>query len=140
MNWQRRRTNRKRRLFRLELLEHRWLLAGGVAQVGYFDTWDGGIVPSSDVEGITYHPSGALYLADAGIDEQPSIFNGDNLFETSLSGDQIFRGIASGNSEPTGITFNQFDGYFYVTDADSQLVVRLDSALDNPRYEFATEE
>ena len=95
MSWQQRQTNRKRRRFCLELLENRWLLAGVVSQVGYFDTWAGGIVRSTDVGGIATHPSGSLYLVDPMIDDQPSIFDGDNLFEVSLSGDQISREIAS---------------------------------------------
>ncbi len=141
MSWQRRRTDRKRRRFSVELLEDRRLLAGDISQVGYFDTWDGGVIRSTDIAGIAYHPSGRLYLADSEINELPSIFNGDNVFETSLSGDQVYRGIASGNDEPTGITFNEFDGQFYVTnDTGDKLVTRYDSNLNNPLYEFAPQD
>ncbi len=138
MRLQRRRLDRKRRRFSVELLEDRLLLAGDISQVGYFDTWDGGIIRSTDIAGIAYHPSGHLYLADSEINELPSIFNGDNIFETSLTGDHVYREIASRNTEPTGITFNEFDGYFYVAnDRAEKLVTRYDSNLNNPRYEFA---
>ena len=141
MSWQCRRLNRKRRRFFVELLENRLLLAGDISQVGYFDTWDGGIIRSTDIAGIAYHPSGRLYLADSEINELSSIFNGDNIFETSLSGDQVYGEIASGNSEPTGITFNEFDGYFYVTnDTGDKLVTRYDSNLNNSLYEFAPQD
>ena len=53
----------------------------------------------------------------------------------------MLREIASGNTEPTGITFNAFDGYFYVTnDTRDRLVTRYDNNLDNPLYEFAPQD
>ncbi len=131
-----------KRPLRWEQLEDRRLLAGMITQVGYFDTWDGGIIRSTDVAGIGYHaPSGHLYLADSEINELSSIFNGDNVFETSLSGDQVYREIASGNTEPTGITYSEFDGYFYVTnDTGDKLVSRYDHNLNNPLLEVSTED
>ncbi len=139
MDWQRRMNGRRRR-FTMELLENRRMLAGNVTQVNYFDTWDGGIIRSTDIAGIAYHPpSGNLYLADSEINELASIFNGDNIFETSLSGDQVFREIASGNTEPTGITYNEFDGYFYVTnDTGPKTVTRYDSNLNSPLLVIST--
>ena len=142
MDWHRGRLDRKRRRFLVELLEDRRMLAGVITQVDYFDTWDGGIIRSTDVAGIAYHPpSGHLYLADSEINELPSIFNGDNIFETSLSGDQVFREIASGNTEPTGITYNEFDGYFYVTnDTGPKTVTRYDNNLNNPLSVISTKD
>ncbi|MFB3105846.1 MAG: hypothetical protein ACE1ZA_13125, partial [Pseudomonadales bacterium] len=132
---------RKRRRLAFERLEDRRLLTGDISQLGYFDTWDGGIIRSTDVAGIAYHPpSGHLYLADSEINELP-IFNGDNIFETSLSGDQVFREIASNNTEPTGITYNEFDGYFYVTnDTGPKTVTRYDSNLNNPLLVISTKD
>ena len=131
----------KHRRLVLERLEQRWLLTGEITQVNYFDTWDGGIIRSTDVAGIAYHPpSGHLYLADSEINELP-LFNGDNIFETSLSGDQVFNEIASGNTEPTGITYNEFDGFFYVTkDTGSKTVTRYDSNLNNPLLVISTQD
>ncbi len=121
---------RQRRLS-AERLEERALLAV-VTQVGYFDTWDGGIIPSTDVAGIAYHPgSGSLYLADSEIDEI-SQFQGNNIFRSSLDGQQLYQEIASGNKEPTGITYNEFDQFFYVTNDDNHTIQRYDSNLNNP--------
>ncbi len=141
MDWQRR-MDGKRRRFVMELLENRRMLAGNITQVNYFDTWDGGIIRSTDVAGIAYHPpSGNLYLADSEINELPSIFQGDNIFATSLSGDQVFREIASRNTEPTGITYNEFDGYFYVTnDTGPKTVTRYNSSLNNPLAVISTKD
>lgn len=105
--------------------------------MGYFDTGNGGDLHSADVAGISSHPSGRLYLADSGIDALPE-FNGANLFETSVNGDQVHREIAAATTEPTGITFNSFDGYFYVTDnSDAKLVTRYDDNLNTPRFQFS---
>ncbi len=42
---------RKRRRLAFERLEDRRLLTGDISQLGYFDTWDGGIIRSTDVAG-----------------------------------------------------------------------------------------
>ena len=53
-----------------EQLECRLLLAGDITLVRHFDTWDGGIIRSTDVAGLGYHaPTGQLYLADSEINE-----------------------------------------------------------------------
>jgi len=127
----RKRTRQRRAVF--ETLEPRRLLAGEISLVRYFDTWGGGIIRSTDVAGMTYHPpSGHLILTDSEIDELPDIFNGDNIFEVSLRGDQVFRTIASHNAEPAGITYNAFDGFFYVTNDDNRHLARYDDALNAP--------
>ncbi len=112
----------------IEELEDRRMLAS-ISQVGYFETWNGGIIPSTDAAGITYQPnSGHLYLADSEINETPE-FQGSNIFEISPTGDQLYLGIPSGNDEPTGITYNEFDGYFYVTNDNTQLLTRYDTSI-----------
>ena len=133
---------KRRRRFAVELLEDRRLLAGVISQVNYFDTWDSGVIRSTDIAGIAYHPpSGHLYLADSEINELPSIFNGDNIFETSLTGDQVIREIASGNTEPTGITYNEFDGYFYVSnDTGPKTVTRYNDNLNDPLLVISTQD
>ena len=94
-----------------ERLEDRRVLAGVIMQAdpGYFDTWNGGLILSTDPAGIAFEPSslsppGHLYIADSEIDETPQ-FQGDNIFEISLDGQQLFREIASNNDEPTGAAF-----------------------------------
>ncbi len=124
--------NAYRRRLGNERLEDRCLLAGVITQLGYFDTWDGGVVPSTDVAGVAFHaPSGHLYLADSEINELPE-FQGDNLFEVSLAGDQLYQTIASNNTEPTGITYNELDGFFYVTNDDRHSITRYDNNLNSP--------
>lgn len=128
-------SKRPRSSLRVERLEDRLLLSAGIGTaelVRYFDTWDGGVIRSTDVAGITYHsPSGHLYLADSEINEL-SLFNGDNIFEVSLSGDVVYREITSGNGEPTGIAYSEYDHYFYVTNDVTRKIYRYDARLDTP--------
>ncbi len=109
-------------------------VAGGgfvIEYVGDFATWPG--IASSDVAGLTfYSPNGTLILADSEINELP-IFTGDNLFEVSLTGAPI-QAYASGNNEPTGITYNEFDGFFYVVNDDTKLLSRYESDPNNPLF------
>lgn len=117
---------------RPELLEPRLLLAGDITQVGYFPTWDGSAVKSTDPAGIAYHaPSGHLFIADSEID-QTRYFTGKNIFEVSRAGDQVFAEYATGNREPTGITYSEFDGYFYLTNDDERTITRYDASFAAP--------
>jgi hypothetical protein len=134
-NRRKQRHNPRRPQLHLEVLEERLLLAAGIGtiqQLNVFETWDAGIIRSTDVAGITYHaPSGHLYLADSEINELSGIFNGDNMFEVSLAGDVVYREIESGNGEPTGITYSEYDGFFYVTNDVTRKVYRYDFNLDD---------
>ena len=122
--------NRKRRLL-AERLEERALLAT-ITQLAYFDTWNGGTIPSTDAAGIAFHaPSGNLYLADSEINETPE-YLGKNIFEITPDGQTLVQEINSNNAEPTGITYNEFDGYFYVTNDDEHTIQRYDDNLNNP--------
>ncbi|MEM1070116.1 MAG: dockerin type I domain-containing protein [Planctomycetota bacterium] len=109
--------------------------------MSFFDTWAGGVIRSTDVAGITYHsPSGNLYLADSEINEL-GLFQGDNIFETTLTGDTVVREIASNNTEPTGIAYSEFDGFFYVTnDTGPRTLTRYDSNLDTPLQIISTKD
>lgn len=123
----------KGRKLALESLEPRRLLAADISLVRYFDTWDGSTIKSTDPAGLAYHPgSRSLYIADSEINEMPEYFEGHNIFEVSLNGETLHRGIASNNSEPTGITYNEFDGFFYVTNDNTRSIYRYDSALNSP--------
>jgi len=125
---------KKVRLF-LECLEDRRLLAGTATQIDTFEMWNGGVIPSSDASGVTYHPpSGHLFASDSEINEIPEISTGDNLFEISLSGNTLHQAYTSNNDEPTGITYNSFDGFFYITNDSSAMrgFARYDSNLNNP--------
>lgn len=107
------------------------LHAQTIKLVRHFDTWRGGIINSPDPAGIAYHyPSGRLFIADSERNELPG-FTGSNVYEVSTSGDNVFREIATGNDEPAGITYNQFDQYFYIVNDDKQTITRYDSNLNN---------
>jgi len=106
-----------------------------IIQTNYFDTgYDGSgtplLIPSIDPAGITYHGlSGHLFIADSEINELPTVFGevGGNIFEVSLEGDviyEIYDTTLDGNNEPTGICFNEFDGFFYMSNDDTKKVYR----------------
>ncbi len=46
----------KQRRLAIERPENRWQLADSISQVGYFDTWDSSIIPSTDVAGSISNP------------------------------------------------------------------------------------
>lgn len=109
-----------------------------------FQTWQDGIIMSTDPTGITFHPpSGHLIIVDSEINEINEIWNCENVFEVSLEGDKLFSTSdvyafggnpcpAKNKREPTGITFNPFDGFFYVTDDNDKVVLRYDENLSGP--------
>ena len=125
------------RALTVEPLEARHLLATDLMQVGYFDTWNGA-VPSSDPAGVAYHaPSGNLYISDSEINEIPA-YQGFNVFEVDPSGSPLIREIDGNNSEPTGITYNEFDGYFYMTNDNTHEIARYDSTFNGQLLEVET--
>ncbi len=129
-----RRGERQRRIA-FETLEPRALLAGDISLVRYFDTWGSGMNLSPDPGDLAYHaPSGHMFLVDPNINTTSGVPNRDeNIFEISLRGDQVYRRIVSNNEEPTGITYNAFDGYFYVTqDTGDRGIKRYDDRLNTP--------
>ncbi|MCB0290424.1 MAG: hypothetical protein KDH97_09230 [Calditrichaeota bacterium] len=111
---------------------------------GTFETWAGGIIMSTDPSGITYHqPSGHLLMTDSEINEIDDIWNCQNVFEISLAGDTVFNTFdvygaggapcpAQNYREPSGITYSAFDGFYYVTDDNQQVIMRFDSNFTAP--------
>jgi hypothetical protein len=123
------------------------LSAGEISLVRTFETWNGGIIKSTDPSGITYHPHvGHLFISDSEINEITAIWNCENIFEINLTGDQVFNTFDSfnpggqpcppitnnRNREPTGITFNEFDGYFYISDDGEHAIIRYDNEFGEP--------
>jgi hypothetical protein len=124
------------------------LLSGTeITLVKTFETWNANIIKSTDPAGITYHPqSGHLFISDSEIDEITSIWNCENIFEINLAGNQVFNTFDSynpgglpcppttngTNREPTGITFSEFDGYFYVSDDGEHAIMRYDDTFGAP--------
>jgi hypothetical protein len=77
-----------------------------------------------------------MFISDSEINEIDSIWNNENVFEISLAGDQVFSTYDSqapnGKREPTGITYNPFDGFFYVTDDDRGSILRYNATFGSP--------
>ncbi len=125
-----------------------WLTAGEIAFVRSFETWlaHPRIIASTDPVGITYHPSGHLFISDSEINELNQFWDCENIFEISLPGDQTFNSYDAYGSngtpcpplsnfterEPTGITYNWFDDYFYTTDDDEGAIFRYGSNFGAP--------
>jgi len=125
-----------------------WVNAGEITLVRSFETWLASprIIASTDPAGITYHPSGHLFISDSEINELSPIWNCENIFEGSLLGDQKFNTYdAFGPNgapcpptsnfmarEPTGITYNWFDGFFYISDDNEGAIFRYNSNFGAP--------
>jgi hypothetical protein len=116
-----------------EVLEPRAMLAGIVYEVGSFETWNAQpqVIESTDPAGIGYYaPAKTLLLADSEIDENVE-FEGHNVFKIGRDGKSVTDKFWPGNNpEPTGITWNEVDGFFYVTNDDEKTVTRFDENLD----------
>ncbi|MHC4082547.1 MAG: hypothetical protein ACYSU2_14630, partial [Planctomycetota bacterium] len=106
-----------------------------ITQLNYFATGydESGVpllIPSIDPAGVGYHdPSGHLFIADSEINEVDPVFDliEANIFEVSPGGDALYASYdltLLGNDEPTGITYNAFDGHFYVTNDDAMTITR----------------
>jgi hypothetical protein len=106
-----------------------------LVQVGHFATGFNELgnpllIPSIDPAGITFHaPSGHLLIADSEIEEVPAVWGivHANIFEVSTAGDVLYHTYdltVEGNSEPTGITYNEYDGHFYMSNDDTWKVYR----------------
>ena len=93
--------------------------------------WD---PPSPDPAGIVYLPeTGRLLVSDSEVDEMP-IFEGANLFETTLTGSlQATASTIEFSSEPTGVSYRASDGTLFVSDDDADRVTWLRSGPDR-RY------
>lgn len=89
--------------------------------------------PSSDPAGITYLPTlNHLLISDSEVNEIPSIFTGDNLFEVTLSGSLVrTASTISFSDEPTGVTLNPANGHlFFSDDTGSRLIYELNPGAD----------
>ena len=93
------------------------------------DLWP---VPSPDPSGITYNrTTGQLIISDAEVDEMP-IFQGKNLFVSTLGGTQVPPGGVSRpwSNEPTGVAYRSFDRNLFVSDDDLDRVFQVDPGAD----------
>lgn len=123
------------------------LHAGEIRLVRAYDTWKAGVIRSTDPAGIVYHaPSGHMYIADSEINEIAGVWNCENIFEVNLTGDQVYNTYDVRDPggkpcpplsnfrqrEPTGITYSEYDGYFYIADDDEQAIMRYDETFGAP--------
>lgn len=86
--------------------------------------------PSPDPSGIAYldpantpSASDRLFIADGEVDEIPTLFTGDNYFESSISGtlNRTGSSIAYSN-EPTGSDLNPANGHLFVSDDNARKI------------------
>lgn len=88
--------------------------------------------PSSDPSGIAYNNFGnSLLVSDGEIEEIPTLFTGNNLFERTLSGTQIRTGNTIAYSdEPTGLDINPANRHLFVSDDDANRIFEIDPGAD----------
>ncbi len=110
-----------------------------VTQLNHFNTGFNSsgvplVIPAIDPAGVAWHaPSGHLFIADSEIEEVSAAWSliHKNIFEVSPAGTTLYHSYdltLMGIGEPTGITFNPGDGFFYVSDDDDQRITRLSYA------------
>ena len=87
--------------------------------------------PSPDPAGAAYLPSSnSLLISDSEVNEIPSLFTGDNVFRTSLSGTLL--GTSSTlafSDEPTGVAYNPTNGHIFFSDDDNDEVYEVDTGI-----------
>ena len=97
--------------------------------------------PSSDSSGITYLPNdGWLLFSDSEINEEPSVYQGVNLWELTLDGSTVQdtgTTYPAYSNEPTGVSVNTsggaLGGRLYVSDDTGDVVYDVDPGPDD-RY------
>jgi hypothetical protein len=79
--------------------------------------------PSPDPSGITFLPSSnTLLISDSEVNEMV-IFEGDNLFEVTLSGDLVNTyNTLIFSEEPTGLDFNPDNGHLFFSDDNQNMI------------------
>lgn len=113
--------------------------APSIYQVGTIETWvgdSGGSIGSTDPAGITYVPSRkAFIISDSEINEIEQ-WTGSNLFEISNDFNTLIDSYATSVSrkEPTGISYNEYNGKFYITNDDNKKIYQY-SSLSNSSYD-----
>ncbi len=89
--------------------------------------------PSPDPAGLMYvAATGKLLVVDSEVEEMPNLWQGVNVFESTLSG-QLTGSFSTrtNSSEPTGITFDADRNDYFFTDDDQARVFRVDAGVDH---------
>ena len=89
-------------------------------------------LPSPDPAGIAYYPiNNSLYVTDSEVDGIPDLFEGDNVFLSTLSGiltdSQTVMGFSK---EPAGLAIDTFNNHFYIADDDQMKIYEVHPGAD----------
>ena len=105
----------------------------------FLETFDTSGYPSPDPAGIAYDStSDRLVITDSEINEIPSLFTGDNLYEITRSGNLTNAfGTTAYSREPTGITFNPATNRFFISDDNDREITEVNAQYQEIR-EFDT--
>ena len=105
----------------------------------FIETFDTSGYPSSDPAGLAYDStSDRLVITDSEINEIPSLFTGDNLYEITRSGNLTNAfGTTAYSREPTGITFNAGTNRFFISDDNDREITEVNAQYQEIR-EFDT--
>ncbi|MBI4129980.1 hypothetical protein HY468_01545, partial [Candidatus Roizmanbacteria bacterium] len=87
--------------------------------------------PSPDPAGITYNPiTNTLLITDSEVEEMP-IYQGKNVFESTLTGDVVSTTDTTFfSNEPTDIAINTNNGHYFFSDDNKKKVYEVDLGLD----------
>lgn len=103
--------------------------------------------PSPDPSGIAYDPlNNILYVTDSEVDGIPDLFEGDNIFLSSLPGSLLDSlSVMNFTSEPSGLALNTYNNHFFIADDDQKRIYEVDpgpdgilGTLDDSRSHFST--
>jgi uncharacterized protein YjiK len=88
--------------------------------------------PSPDPSGITYLPaSGRLLVSDGEVDEMREYFTGDNVFESSLSGQLLAtHSTIAFSNEPTDVTIDPESGHWFFSHDGHRTIYEVDLGSD----------
>ncbi|HIK33558.1 MAG TPA: hypothetical protein IGS31_19730 [Oscillatoriales cyanobacterium M4454_W2019_049] len=88
--------------------------------------------PSPDPAGIAFNNfRNSLLVSDGEVEEIPTLFTGDNLFEATLSGTLTQTGTTIPYSdEPTGLDINPANRHLFVSDDDANRIFEIDPGAD----------
>lgn len=88
---------------------------------------------SPDPDGIVYlSATNSFLVTDSEVNEIPSLFTGDNLFQITATGELIDTGSTLAfSSEPTDVTINPSNNHIFITDDDRRKVFEIDPGKDS---------
>lgn len=87
---------------------------------------------SPDPAGIAFYPTNSsLYVSDSEVDGIPELFEGDNVFISTLTGSLVdSQSTMKFSSEPSGLTINTANNHFYIADDDQRRIYEIHPGAD----------